>query len=272
MPKLERDILCEVLTHIHSPRHLAIMSRVNRTARQILRDDRYWTAAAKHMCGEKFIRPLPANTPHASNQRYIAMLRICPWLSWPRIYRFDHRAEETHEYMELADVENVSINDDELSVLLSFQDADGTLMRAMVCPLIPRIPSMTVKFRKQHALQTHSSDELFDLVFNRLVATGLLPEELLEIFSTPDAKRILKIVPLHRAALAIYSERQLLSDVYIFDGGCTRLLRRIRTPRDTLRLLVVCRGPVLVVVTNTTISTYAPTPGMGIRLRDTHPA
>ena len=261
------DILIEILRHLKTPQALIMMSCVSRQTRKLVAAA--WAECARQVCGDML--PLPPSTPHADDAAYIAKLRMCPWLSQPVTYRFDRKAEEMHRRMELREVRDVSMGDAEVSVLLAFAHGDETILRAMVCPLIPRFPCMTVRFRVDHTPGAPQCQALYDPAMKQLLDTGLLPEELLEILCIAGPTTI-RVVPLHRSAVAVFSGRDNISDVYIYDAQCTRLLRRLRTPRDALRLEVVCRGPVLVVVTDTRISTYAPSVERAFRLRSVHPA
>jgi hypothetical protein len=112
-------------------------------------------------------------------------------------------------------------------------------------------------------------------VIDKLLSKTILPEELFHILFNMRFRlqtQTIRVLAIHKRAFAIFSAQGVVSDIYIFDADCTRLLRRMHVPRSVANLAVVCKGFHLIVIANTKLYIHAPRPCKEIRLRAWNPA
>ena len=86
------DLLEVVCRHVDTVLHLGMLSQVRRCFFEYLFSyvgGKHWLHAGRVLCGEAHWPEVNGNLPHSSDGRYIAMLRICPWLSEVQHFRID---------------------------------------------------------------------------------------------------------------------------------------------------------------------------------------
>ena len=80
------DTFSIVCLHVRTVQQLAMLCQTSKAAREYLYSaagGKHWIAAAYLVCGDEYWPPVRPNQPHADDGRYVAMLRMCPWLSAP---------------------------------------------------------------------------------------------------------------------------------------------------------------------------------------------
>ena len=80
------DTFSIVCLHVRTVQQLAMLCQTSKAAREYLYSaagGKHWIAAAYMVCGDEYWPPVQPNQPHADDGRYVAMLRMCPWLSVP---------------------------------------------------------------------------------------------------------------------------------------------------------------------------------------------
>jgi len=117
------DIVSRVCLHTDKVQQLGLLCQVNRTSRDYLLSPaggKHWTAVAIKVCGKEHWPPVRANQPHRDDERYVAMLRLCPWLSVPRVIKIAHETISGSHFVAMhVDVDHLILDNPTTGVLVS---------------------------------------------------------------------------------------------------------------------------------------------------------
>ena len=251
------DVMKMVMSYLmyHDPLIFVKMLGVNKAFKQALDAGHHWTALALAVCGKEFMVPLPSDTQH--DERYIAILRMRPWLSEPRIIRFDTRSKELCPPLSYQNIENVSVNEEQISILMRF---DGGVKKAVVYPKnlngLERVCD-AMKHVWQDPPQQDSEMRLSAI--RKLDMYGMLPEE---FHPNKDVDYDISVTQIHSGAIAIMGEG---TDIYIFSMNCTQFFARLNAPERGNRPRLFCSGPYLFVVSDARLTVFGPRFGQELR-------
>ena len=271
------DMRALLLSNFKSPQWLARLSLVNKSFHSFLNSPAsypIWTIVTRAVCGEEYMNPLPPGTPHADDERYMAKLRICPWLSVPRQMPPEHSGGTVFNPPDglFNFVSNIHIGETWVTCQMDVRSIIGRETSEEHVRF--RLLSRNQDIQRFASLEDHVDYSDFpgykefsiinknDVIY-QLKLNGRFPEELREDTVCNMDKIVCEAI--HENAFAIYSNGRG-SDVHIFSCDCKRLLRRIHIPRNNLNVVVRCKGPFLFVSSGYTIKCFGPNQGKKIEL------
>ena len=110
----------------------------------------HWAAVARRICGEEYWPPVRPNQPHGEDGRYVAMLRLCPWLSNPVILNV-HELDELPEESRFCFFNVIG--------LMKFDGDDELILDSPDTGLVFSIPPRPYEPGEQYRIDVESDDE-----------------------------------------------------------------------------------------------------------------
>ena len=122
------DVVGVVCARLDTVQQLAMLCRTNKFLRDYLYSGaggKHWTDIARRICGEDHWPPVRADQPGAGDGRYVAMLRLCPWVAVPQEIQI--RVRDDVENMGCyGDISGMLVEHDKLHVRLNVSPRDNT--------------------------------------------------------------------------------------------------------------------------------------------------